>query len=47
MFMVNPSGYCGAIRKINHTGKKYVTINPSDAMATTIREGVLILFLFI
>jgi hypothetical protein len=45
MFMVNPSGYCGAIKKINHTGKKYVAVRLRDAIAMIILEERLILFI--
>jgi hypothetical protein len=45
MFMVNPSGYWGAIKKINHTGKKYVAMRPRDVIPMIILEGRLILFI--
>jgi hypothetical protein len=47
MFMVNPSGYWGAIKKMNHTGKKKVVIRLRDAIAMIILEGKLILFILL
>jgi hypothetical protein len=43
--MVNPSGYCGAIRKINQTGRKKVAVRLRDAIAIIILEERLILFI--
>jgi hypothetical protein len=40
--MVKPSGYCGAIRNINHTGRKNVAIKLRDPSAIMILEGRLI-----
>jgi hypothetical protein len=40
--MVKPSGYCGAIRNINHTGRKKVAIKLRDPIAIIILEGRLI-----
>jgi len=40
--MVKPSGYCGAIRNINHTGRKNVAIKLRDPIAIMILEGRLI-----
>jgi len=45
--MVNPSGYWGASRKMNQTGRKKVAIRLSDATATISLEVRLILFVFI
>jgi hypothetical protein len=43
--MVNPSGYCGAMRKINQTGRINVGNKAREATATIIREGRLIFFI--
>jgi hypothetical protein len=45
IFIVNPSGYCGATRKINHTGRKNAEIRASDDSAKTILENLCIFFM--
>jgi hypothetical protein len=45
MYMVRPSGYCGAIKKINQKGRKNVAIRLKDAIAIIILELMLILFI--
>ena len=45
--MVNPSGYWGANKNINHTGKKYVANMLREASAIMILEGRLILFILL